>query len=99
MADPFSVSDVAAVAANAFGVSVDELTGPARTRPLVKYRQVAMAAARMLGFSLVNVAKAFGKRDHSTVLHAVSVVEADETLTQQAAAIASETRSLPRRLF
>ena len=43
-----------------FGLSIDELLSSSRTRPLVNARQIA---------------KAFGKSDHTTVIHAVQKIE------------------------
>lgn len=56
--------------ADYFNFSVDELRGPSRTRPLVFARQVAMYLMReMTDYSLSDIAKELGDRDHSTVLH------------------------------
>ncbi|MFH0882408.1 MAG: helix-turn-helix domain-containing protein, partial [bacterium] len=42
-----------------------------RTQPIARARMVAMAlSVRLTGYSLKQVGSAFGKRDHTTVLHA-----------------------------
>jgi chromosomal replication initiator protein len=58
-----------------FGFSIDELRGPNRRRPLVTARQVSMYVFRELtDFSFPAIAREFGGRDHSTVMHAVQKI-------------------------
>ena len=58
-----------------FGISHDELVGQKRTRRLVTPRQVAMFLTRDLtDSSLPAIGRAFGGRDHSTVLYAVQKI-------------------------
>jgi chromosomal replication initiator protein len=55
----------------AFGVSIEELLSPSRARPLAWPRQVAMYLARELtDATLPAIGRAFGGRNHTTVLHA-----------------------------
>ena len=61
--------------ADMFGLTVDELCGKSRSRPLVTARQVAMYVLReMTDFSYPAIGRAFGDRDHTTVMHAVSKI-------------------------
>ena len=61
--------------AEMFGLTVDELCGKSRSRPLVTARQVAMYVLReMTDFSYPAIGRAFGDRDHTTVMHAVSKI-------------------------
>jgi chromosomal replication initiator protein len=61
-----------------FGVSRDELTGAKRTRRIVAPRQVAMYLSRELtDASLPAIGRAFGGRDHTTVMYAVQKVAAN----------------------
>ena len=61
--------------AAAYGFSVDALCGPSRTRPLVTARQVAMYLVRNLtDYSYPAIARVFGGRDHTTVIHAVDKI-------------------------
>lgn len=83
------VSTVVAHAAVAFDVSEEELTGPSRVFPLVTYRHVTMAAARMLGHSFPSICRGLGRYDHKTVLSACRRVAADADLTRRAQAIAA----------
>jgi chromosomal replication initiator protein len=60
---------------DAFGFSVDELCGTSRRRPLVTARQVAMYLFRELtDYSYPAIAREFGGRDHTTVIHAVDKI-------------------------
>ncbi|HSD25467.1 MAG TPA: chromosomal replication initiator protein DnaA [Solirubrobacterales bacterium] len=64
-----------AVAAR-LGISVDELLSPNRTAPIARARQIAMYLIRELtDLSLPAIAKAFNRRDHTTVLHAIRRIE------------------------
>jgi chromosomal replication initiator protein len=63
-----------AVAAT-FGFSVEDLCGTSRRRPLVNARQIGMYVFRDLtDFSYPAIAREFGGRDHTTVIHAVEKV-------------------------
>ena len=60
-----------------FGFEVEHLIGGSRRRPLVDARQVAMYVTRnMTDLSFPDIGKAFGNRDHTTVMHAVRKIEA-----------------------
>ncbi len=57
--------------AEAFDLSVEEICGPSRRRPLVAARQMAMYLFRELtDYSFPAIAREFGDRDHTTVMHA-----------------------------
>jgi chromosomal replication initiator protein len=70
------VDDVLRAVAGAYGLKVSDLTGKARGRRYSVPRQVAMAVTMDLvaGSSLASVGRAFGGRDHTTVLYAVRAV-------------------------
>lgn len=71
--DPAAVQEAVCLK---FSVSQEDLTGARRTKELVIARQVAMYLARELtSASLVSIGRAFGGRDHSTVLHACAKVK------------------------
>jgi chromosomal replication initiator protein len=58
-----------------YGFSIDAICGPSRTRPLVTARQVAMYLTRQLtDYSYPAIGRVFGKRDHTTVIHAVDKI-------------------------
>jgi len=61
--------------ASTFGFTVDDLCGPSRRRPLVIARQIGMYVFReMTDFSYPAIAREFGGRDHTTVMHAVDKI-------------------------
>ena len=61
--------------AASYGFTIDALCGPSRTRPLVTARQVAMYLVRNLtDYSYPAIARVFGGRDHTTVIHAVDKI-------------------------
>ncbi len=60
------------------GYSSSDLSGPARNRPLVRARQLAMYLIRELtDYSYPAIARHFGDRDHTTVIHAVEKITND----------------------
>jgi chromosomal replication initiator protein len=61
--------------AAAFGFSVEDLCGTSRRRPLVTARQVGMYVFReVTDLSYPAIAREFGGRDHTTVIHAVDKI-------------------------
>jgi len=61
--------------ATTFGFTVEDLCGPSRRRPLVIARQIGMYVFRELtDFSYPAIAREFGGRDHTTVMHAVEKI-------------------------
>lgn len=64
---------IIAIAAKLAGVRVDVLTSERRDADLVAWRQAAMAVAYDRGaWSLPQIGRAFGGRDHTTVLHGLA---------------------------
>ncbi len=62
-------------ASKLFDFSLEDLCGPARKRPLVDARQIAMYVMRELTeLSYPSIGEQFGGRDHTTVLHAVQKI-------------------------
>ncbi|MFO7280041.1 MAG: chromosomal replication initiator protein DnaA [Thermoanaerobacterales bacterium] len=71
-------------AARQFGFSVEELQSKHRQRPLVTARQIAMYVMRELTeLSYPNIAREFGGRDHTTVIHAVEKIGAQMSRDRQ----------------
>jgi chromosomal replication initiator protein len=68
---------IAAVTARYFSLKIGDLRGPARRRPVVTARDIAMYLARLLTHSsLQHIGRYFGGRDHTTVLHGCRKTEA-----------------------
>ena len=60
-----------------FSFSIEDLTGKSRRRPLVIARQIAMYVSRELtDLSFPMIAREFGGRDHTTVMHACDKIAA-----------------------
>jgi chromosomal replication initiator protein len=66
-----TAATIMAVTAEFFGVTIDELCGPGKTKALAQSRQIAMYLCRELtDLSLPRIGQTFGGRDHTTVMHA-----------------------------
>jgi chromosomal replication initiator protein len=62
---------IMAQTATYFGIDMEQLCGPSRSRVLVTARQIAMYLCRELtDLSLPKIGQQFGGRDHTTVMHA-----------------------------
>ncbi|TDQ05165.1 chromosomal replication initiator protein [Labedaea rhizosphaerae] len=70
-APEISVTTIMAVTAEFFGVTIDDLCGPGKTKALAQARQISMYLCRELtDLSLPKIGQTFGGRDHTTVMHA-----------------------------
>jgi len=70
-AGPPSIAEVQSIVAAHFKLSVEQLTSPSRASAVAWPRHVAIHLARDLtGASLPAIGRAFGGRNHSTVVHA-----------------------------
>ena len=79
-----------------FGVTVVELCGTSRWQPLVTARQIGMYVHRELtDLSYPAIAREFGGRDHTTVMHAVGRVS---TLMKERRQIYDQVSELIRRI-
>jgi chromosomal replication initiator protein len=68
---------IMAAVCDAFRVKERDLTGPSRLRTVLVPRQVAMYLAREVGrLPLMQIGDHFGGRDHTTVMNALSKLEA-----------------------
>jgi chromosomal replication initiator protein len=66
-----TIETVQQIISEHYGLAPDLLMAKIRTQPIARARMVAMAlSVRLTGQSLKQVGSAFGKRDHTTVLHA-----------------------------
>lgn len=70
------IIDIQQAVAEAFGIRLIDMTSARRARSVARPRQVAMYLARQLTLkSLPQIGRAFGDRDHTTVMHAIKQVE------------------------
>jgi chromosomal replication initiator protein len=86
-----------AVAAH-FGITVAEIVGGRTTRQCARPRQIAMyICVRQTGLSAPRVARLFGDRDHTTVLHAARRIKArmaeDPAFAAEVAALIEQCRA------
>ena len=73
---PTRIADVMTLVASYYDMTVDQLKSKKRTKDLALARQVAMFVAReKTGASLNQIGRAFGNRDHTTVLHACQKIK------------------------
>ncbi len=69
---------IIAQTASRFGLSIEDLCGPSRSRHLVTGRQIAMYLCRELtDLSLPKIGQQFGGRDHTTVMYANNRIRAE----------------------
>jgi chromosomal replication initiator protein len=72
-----SIDQIQRRVSDAYGLKVSELKAKSRTKAVAFPRQVAMYLARQLTHaSLAEIGRAFGGKDHTTVLHAVEKITA-----------------------
>ncbi len=92
---PVSISLVQEVVAQHFHIAVTDLTARKRTREVVFPRHLAMYLAReLLNASFPEIAKRFGGKDHSTVIHACKRVRERLQGDEQLRVLVNELTSL-----
>jgi chromosomal replication initiator protein len=89
--------EIITATAAACGLSPADLIGQSRRQPLVRARQTAMYLCRELtDLSLPKIGRAFGGRDHTTVMHALDRVKAlmveDKATFDQVTALSQNLR-------
>jgi chromosomal replication initiator protein len=73
---PLTPRQMLETTANFFNFTVEQICGKSRQRPLVMARQIGMFVFRELtDLSFPAIAREFGGRDHTTVIHAVDKVQ------------------------
>lgn len=71
-----SIENIQKTVAEYYHIKLVDLLSKKRTRNLTRPRQIAMSLARELtSMSLPEIGKAFGGKDHSTVIHACKTIE------------------------
>ena len=76
MRAPLTVDTILEAASELFNIPVDQIIGGSRRRNLVEARQIAMYVTRnATDLSYPEIGRAFGDRDHTTVIHAVRKIE------------------------
>ncbi len=78
VANDIDAATIMAVTAEYFGVTLDELCGPVKTKQIASARQIAMYLCRELtDLTLPKIGQTFGNRDHTTVMHAAKKIRAE----------------------
>ena len=85
-----SLDDIRTISAKHFGVSVEDLTGRARSAKIARQRQIVMYVMREeTGASLPQIGQALGGRDHTTIIHGYDKIarelEGDSDMGRQVA--------------
>jgi chromosomal replication initiator protein len=74
--DNMSIDYIQQLVAESYGITMEEMLSRSRTAALAEARQIAMYIARKhLPLTSNQIASAFNKKDHTTVLHACNRIE------------------------
>ena len=89
-----TVTEIKTLVSELFLVPRDELNSSCRTAKISRARQVAMSLTReFTKMSLPAIADAFGRRDHTTVLHAIKTIETKTKEDPELARMLAEART------
>lgn len=70
-----TIASIQQLVAKEWGVTTEGLKSKTRTKNLTLPRQIAMFLSRqLLGTQLMEIGRAFGNRDHSTVIHSIEKI-------------------------
>jgi chromosomal replication initiator protein len=88
-----NIDRIQKMVAEQYDIRMSELIGRSRPKMIAEARQVAMYLVReMAKISLVEVGKAFGGRDHGTVIHACKVIVANMEKCEKFRSMIAELR-------
>lgn len=91
-----TIEDIQKRVANHYNIKISEMSSVRRARTVVRPRQIAMYLSKILTpKSLADIGSKFGKKDHTTVIHAVKKVE---QLMAEDADVREEVNLLTRML-
>ncbi|MEM1235537.1 MAG: chromosomal replication initiator protein DnaA [Pseudomonadota bacterium] len=91
-----TVEEIQRRVAEHYNIRLSDMLGPKRSRNLARPRQIAMyLSKKMTTRSLPDIARRFGGRDHTTVMHGVKKIE---ELMQQDSQMADDLEMLRRAL-
>ena len=81
-----------------FSISKDDLTGKKRNKEIVEPRQICMYVIyEMLDLPLTSIAQLFGKKDHTTVIHAREKITNDLKTNNRLKVIINDIKSMANR--
>ena len=91
-----TIEDIQKRVANHYNIKISEMSSVRRSRTIVRPRQISMYLSKILTpKSLADIGSKFGKKDHTTVIHAVKKVE---QLMAEDADVREEVNLLTRML-
>ena len=91
------LEDILKIVAKHYSVSIIDLKSKKRQQDIVMVRQVAFYMMKKLTFSSLQAIGEFvGKRDHSTVLHAITKVE---TMTQSDSSFSGKLKTIEQEIL
>ncbi len=94
---PVTLERIQETVAHFFGLRVEDLRSPRRSRAIATARQIAMYLCRQdLGASFPYIGECFGGRDHTTVIHAVTSIERRQTLEPELRRVIESLRRIVR---
>jgi chromosomal replication initiator protein len=71
-----TIEDIQKKVAERYNIKTSDMYSPRRLRSIARPRQIAMYLSKMLTpKSLADIGKKFGKKDHTTVMHAIKKIE------------------------
>ena len=81
-----------------FSISKEDLTGKKRNKEIVEPRQICMYVIyEMLDLPLTSIAQIFGKKDHTTVIHAREKISTDIKTNNRLKVIVNDIKSMANR--
>lgn len=90
-----SIDYIQEVVCKYFNISIDDLKSSKRSNDVAFPRQIAMYLCRIIIHeSFPNIGKEFGKRDHSTVMHAYTKIEDDIKNNSQTKLIVDSVKNI-----
>ncbi len=90
------ISQIQKIVAEFFRIEFNELLGPQRQKNIVMARHIAMYLAKdLLDCNVVQIAKSFGRKDHTTAIHAIAKIK---DLIQMDKNFASEYQVMKKKI-
>lgn len=96
---PPTIAEIQRAVCERFGIRLSDMISASRRRPVCLPRQVAMCLAyNLTANSMPQVARKFGGRDHTTVLHACRIIPKLAAEDEDLAAAIGDVRAALLRL-
>ena len=90
-----TINDIQKIVSEYYDISMKDLSSNRRLKNIVKARQICMYLSRQFtSASLIEIARVFNKKDHTTVLHAINIA----TKWMEDPTIKNEIKQLMKRI-